>query len=70
LETVGSEPVVYYITTPAGQVPSYPENETPAPVKGYTYEKVKITSNPCGEDHGIEATNSVLQSEVQLDANL
>jgi hypothetical protein len=44
LETVGSEPVVYYITTPAGQVPSYPENETPAPVKGYTYEKVKITS--------------------------
>ena len=44
LETVGTEPVVYYITTPAGQVPSYPENETPAPVKGYTYEKVKITS--------------------------
>ena len=26
LETAGSEPVVYYITTPAGQVPSYPEN--------------------------------------------
>lgn len=44
LEVVGSEPVVYYITTPAGQVPSYPENESPAPVKGYTYEKVKITS--------------------------
>jgi len=44
LETAGSEPVVYYITTPAGQVPSYPENETPVPVKGYTYEKVKITS--------------------------
>ena len=29
LETVGTEPVVYYITTPTGQVPSYPENETP-----------------------------------------
>jgi hypothetical protein len=27
-----------------GIEPSYPENETPAPVKGYTYEKVKITS--------------------------
>lgn len=26
--------------------------------------------DPWGEDHGIEATNSVLQSEVQLDANL
>ena len=44
LETVGSAPVVFYITTPAGQVPSYPENETPTPVPGYTYEKVRITS--------------------------
>jgi hypothetical protein len=30
--------------TPAGQVPSYPENETPTPVKGYVYEKTRITS--------------------------
>jgi hypothetical protein len=44
LETVGSEPVVYYRTTPAGQVPSYPESETPAPIPGYTYFKAKITS--------------------------
>src|SRR6476659_2647828 len=44
LETVGTEPVVFYITTPTGQVPSYPESETPTPVKGYTYEKVKINS--------------------------
>ena len=32
LETVGAEPVVFYITTPAGQAPSYPENETPTPI--------------------------------------
>ena len=44
METVGNEPVVFFRTTPAGQVPSYPEGETPTPVKGYTYEKVKITS--------------------------
>ena len=35
---------MFYRTTPAGQVPSYPENETPTPVKGYTYDKAKITS--------------------------
>ena len=27
-----------------GQAPSYPESETPTPVKGYTYAKAKITS--------------------------
>src|SRR3954469_14183627 len=37
LETVGSDPAVFYITTPAGQAPSYPDNETPAPMKGYRY---------------------------------
>ena len=44
LETVGSEPVVFYITTPAGQVPTYPESETPTPIKGYTYVMAKINS--------------------------
>jgi len=44
LETVGTEPVVYYRTTPAGQVPSYPESETPTPIPGYKYVKVRITS--------------------------
>ena len=44
METVGTEPVVFYRTTPAGQVPSYPENETPTPVPGYKYFKAKITS--------------------------
>jgi mannose-6-phosphate isomerase-like protein (cupin superfamily) len=44
LETVGSEPAVFFRVTPAGQVPSYPESETPTPVKGYTYVKARITS--------------------------
>jgi mannose-6-phosphate isomerase-like protein (cupin superfamily) len=44
LETVGNEPVVFFRVTPAGQVPSYPESETPTPVKGYSYAKARITS--------------------------
>jgi len=44
LETAGNEPVVFYRMTPAGQAPSYPESETPAPIAGYTYIKAKITS--------------------------
>ena len=44
MENTGTEPVVFYRSTPAGQVPSYPENETPTPVPGYHYDKAKITS--------------------------
>jgi mannose-6-phosphate isomerase-like protein (cupin superfamily) len=44
METAGNEPAVFFRTTPAGQAPSYPESETPAPIKGYTYVKAKITS--------------------------
>ncbi|HEU4550575.1 MAG TPA: hypothetical protein VFS01_12825 [Rhizomicrobium sp.] len=44
METAGTEPVVFFRITPAGQVPSYPQNETPTPIPGYTYEKVRITS--------------------------
>jgi hypothetical protein len=44
METVGNEPVIYYRNTPAGQVPSYPESETPTPIPGYTYIKTRITS--------------------------
>jgi mannose-6-phosphate isomerase-like protein (cupin superfamily) len=44
IETVGTEPVVFYRNTPAGQVPSYPEGETPTPIPGYKYIKTKITS--------------------------
>lgn len=52
LENTGGEPVVFYRSTPAGQVPSYPESETPAPLPGYTYIKTKITSTG-----GYDATN-------------
>jgi mannose-6-phosphate isomerase-like protein (cupin superfamily) len=44
MENTGTEPVVFYRSTPAGQVPSYPESETPTPVKGYRYDKARITS--------------------------
>src|SRR5260370_19194048 len=44
MEIVGTEPVVYYRNTPAGQVPSYPESETPTPIPGHKYIKTKITS--------------------------
>ena len=44
MENTGGEPVVFFRVTPAGQVPSYPENETPTPVEGYTYVKARITS--------------------------
>jgi len=44
METAGNEPVVFFRMTPAGQVPSYPESETPTPIKGYIYEKTRITS--------------------------
>lgn len=53
MENTGSEPVVFYRSTPAGQVPSYPESETPTPVAGYHYEKAKIT-----ETGGYEAGNA------------
>ena len=43
-ENTGTEPVVFYRNTPAGQVPSYPESETPKPIAGYRYEKALIRS--------------------------
>lgn len=44
MENVGNEPAVFFRIIPARQAPSYPETETPTPVKGYTYVKAKITS--------------------------
>jgi mannose-6-phosphate isomerase-like protein (cupin superfamily) len=44
MESVGSEPVVYFRITPAGQVPTYPQSETPTPIKGYTYSLAKIAA--------------------------
>ena len=44
MENVGNEPAVFFSIIPARQAPSYPETETPTPVKGYTYVRAKITS--------------------------
>ena len=44
LENVGSTPAVLWRVTPAGQMPSYPGDETPTPVKGWRYVQSKITS--------------------------
>ena len=44
MENTGSTPVVFYRSTPAGQMPSYPDSETPTPVKGWRYIKARITS--------------------------
>jgi mannose-6-phosphate isomerase-like protein (cupin superfamily) len=44
MENTGTEPVVFYRSTPAGQMPSYPENETPTAVPGWRYEKARMTS--------------------------
>ena len=37
MEALGHEPVVGFEVRPAGQMPSYPIDEKPAPVKGWTY---------------------------------
>jgi mannose-6-phosphate isomerase-like protein (cupin superfamily) len=44
MENSGSEPVVFFRVTPANQAPSYPDSETPAPLKDYRYVKARITS--------------------------
>jgi mannose-6-phosphate isomerase-like protein (cupin superfamily) len=37
METVGSEPVLFFQMKPAGEAPDYPLSETPVPVKGVQY---------------------------------
>ena len=37
METVGSEPVLFFQMKPAGESPDYPLSETPTPVKGVQY---------------------------------
>jgi mannose-6-phosphate isomerase-like protein (cupin superfamily) len=44
IENTGTEPVVIWRVTPAGQMPSYPASETPTPVKGWKYIQAKMTS--------------------------
>jgi mannose-6-phosphate isomerase-like protein (cupin superfamily) len=50
MANTGTEPAVFYRSTPAGQLPSYPETETPTPVKGWVYSKARITSTGGYED--------------------
>ncbi|HEV3214612.1 MAG TPA: cupin domain-containing protein [Vicinamibacterales bacterium] len=45
METVGDEPVLRFEVRPAGEMPSYPITETPAPVKGWTFIKSRITDS-------------------------
>jgi mannose-6-phosphate isomerase-like protein (cupin superfamily) len=52
LENTGTEPVVFWRVSPAGQMPSYPASETPTPMKGWKYIQAKITSTG-----GYEAPN-------------
>jgi mannose-6-phosphate isomerase-like protein (cupin superfamily) len=44
MENAGNEPVIFFRVTPTNQAPSYPDSETPAPMKGYRYVKARITS--------------------------
>ncbi len=41
IENTGTEPVVFFRVTPAGQIPMYPLGEEPTPVKGYHFIKAK-----------------------------
>jgi mannose-6-phosphate isomerase-like protein (cupin superfamily) len=45
METVGSEPVLFFRVTPAGESPDYPLTETPAPVKGVKYIKAAYSGH-------------------------
>lgn len=44
MENVGTSPAVVWRVTPAGQLPSYPDGETPRPVAGWRYVRAKMTS--------------------------
>jgi hypothetical protein len=43
METVGNEPVLRFDVRPAGEMPSYPIDETPTPAKGWTFIQSRIT---------------------------
>lgn len=50
IENTGSEPVVFFRITPAGEMPSYPISETPTPVKGWKYIKASISDTGVYDD--------------------
>jgi mannose-6-phosphate isomerase-like protein (cupin superfamily) len=50
VENTGTEPVVMFQVRPAGEMPSYPEDETPTPVKAWRYIKTRITDQGSYDD--------------------
>jgi quercetin dioxygenase-like cupin family protein len=46
VQTVGDAPALRFEVTHTRALPFYPENETPAPVKGFTYQKVTLQGAP------------------------
>ncbi len=50
IETVGSEPVLYFQMKPAGEAPDYPLTETPTPVPGVKYIKAAYTGRGTYDD--------------------
>jgi len=50
METVGSEPVLYFQMKPAGEAPDYPLSETPTPVPGVKYVKAAYTGRGTYDD--------------------
>ncbi len=53
IENTGTEPVVFFRVTPAGEIPMYPLSETPTPVKGWKFVKAKaaVTLGPNLTEH-------------------
>lgn len=45
IETVGSEPVLFFRITPAGEAPDYPLSETPTPVAGVQYVRAAYSGH-------------------------
>jgi mannose-6-phosphate isomerase-like protein (cupin superfamily) len=46
METAGEAPALRFEVTHTRALPFYPENESPTPVKGYTYQKVTLQGAP------------------------
>jgi len=64
--------VVFFRVTPANQAPSYPDSETPAPLKDYRYVKARITSTGGYEGlnvpfFDVDAYNKMVGTEDRLE---
>ena len=50
IENTGATPVVFFRVTPAGEMPSYPIDETPTPVKGWKFIRSTISETGTYDD--------------------